>query len=370
MTTKCYLAALFVLASGIAVAEAAEADQAMFKFGGFGSLGVSHSSEKLGDYVLDNTVPKGPGRSNSWSWGNDSRIGAQVQANFTPKVSAVLQVVSEYQSDSTYRPAVEWANVKYAFTPNAYIRVGRIALPTFMHSDNRKVGYSYPWIHPPIDLYRQLAITNSDGVDAMYRFDMGEAENTIKALVGRNKLDRPTATSTSKEMWGIFDTLEYGAATFHVGYQMREASSLTLATGAVGPWIQNSDLSLGASYDPGTWFAISEWIQRRSSSKIDAMYVSAGYRLDKFKLTPYLSYSQDSPPSTLPGFTPSTTQRSQSTSSLGGRWNFMHNTNFKLQYDQVKLSDHSNGYLANVPTGVKLYGTRFEVLSAVVDFVF
>ena len=48
----------------------------------------------------------------------------------------------------------------------------------------------------------------------------------------------------------------------------------------------------------------------------------------------------------------------------------MKNTDFKFQYDQVQLSDNSNGFLANVPPGVTLYGAKFHVISVVVDFVF
>lgn len=374
MITRYYLVALFVLSSGIATAKAAETDKPMFNLSGFGSLGVSHSSQSAGDYVLDSTVPNGAGRSNNWSAGNDSRIGAQLTANFTPKASAVLQVISELQANNTYQPGVEWANLKYAFTPAAYLRIGRIDLPTFLYSDNRKVGYSYPWIHPPVELYRQLVITSSDGADAMYRFEIGAAENSIKLIYGSNTLNRPNSTSTSRDLRGIFDTFEYGPTILHLGYQKRESSSYSLLTGVTGAWIQNSDLSIGASYDPGDWFAIYEWIERQSTTKANAMSVSLGRRVNKF--TPYLIYSQSSPASFLPG-NPAptaaaiqTAKNSQSTVSLGIRWDFMRNTDLKLQYDQVKLSDDSNGYLTNVPANVNAYGATFYVISAVVDFVF
>jgi predicted porin len=356
------------------VEEPNNAEPSMFKLGGFGTLGVSHSSQSLGDYILDSTQPKGAGRNGSWFAGNDSRLGAQLTANVTANVSGVVQVISEYQADGTYRPAVEWANVKYAFSPDAYVRIGRIALPTFLNSDSRKVGYSYPWIHPPVDLYRVLSITNSDGIDAMYRFQIGEAGNAIKILNGKNTIDRPTSISESQDMWGVFDTLEYGSALLRVGYQKRIASSYNLLTGVQGAWVPNSDLSLGASYDPGNWFVMSEWIQRKSTTKLSAMYVSAGVRVDKF--TPYLTYSNNGRGSFLPGFPPPTAasvlsaNRSQSTTSMGVRWDFMKHADFKVQYDLVKLSDSSNGYLANLPVNTVLYGTSFHVVSAVVDFVF
>ena len=385
MIAKLNLAIFFALVAGMAPANATEVEPAavgtepvastetvpsMFKFGGFGTLGASHSSQSLGDYVLDGTIPQGTGHSKSWAWGNDSRIGAQLTANLNPKTSAVLQVISEYQADKNYRPTIEWANVKYEFTPDAYFRLGRIALPTFLDSDSRKIGYSYPWIHPPVDLYRQLSITNSDGVDAMYRFEIGRLGNSIKAIYGRNENERPTSISTSRGMWGLFDTVEYGAATFRIGYQMRESSSRNLLTGVTGAWVQNSDLSVGFSYDPGRWFAMSEWMQRESTSKIDAMYVSAGCRVNQF--TPYLTYSQNSPATILPGYTGTvaSSRRAQSTISFGTRWNLHRKSDVTLQYDQVKLSNDSNGYLANVPTGVILYGTKFHVISATFDFLF
>jgi hypothetical protein len=350
------------------------ADQSMFKFGGFGTLGVSHSSLNQGDYILDSSMPNGVGRSSDWSASNSSRVAAHVTANFTPKISAIFQVDSEYRNNGSYTPEVEWFNVKYAFTPNVYMRVGRIALPTFMDSENRDVGYSYVWVNPPVDLYHQLSIPSSDGVDATYRSEIGEASNSIKAIYGKNTVERPTTTSTSKDMWGLFDTFEFGSATLHASYQQRRSSTLNLQTGVTGDWIKNRDFSLGASYDPGNWFVISEWVQRRSTTKIGAMYLSGGYRIAKF--TPYLLYSQNSPGSFLT-ITPAPSaaaieraNRSQSTVSMGVRWDFMRNTDFKIQYDQVMLSNNSNGYLVNVPAGVTLYGSKFHVISTVVDFVF
>jgi hypothetical protein len=349
-------------------------DLSMFKFGGFATLGFSHSSMDQGDYVLDSAMPRGAGRSYDWSASNNTHGAIHVTADFTPQVSSIFQVDSEYRSDGSYRPEVEWFNVKYAFSPDAYLRVGRIALPTFMDSDNRDVGYSFVWVHPPVDLYHQLSIPSSDGIDAMYRSEIGEAGNIVRAIIGTNKTERPTSITNSKEMWGLFDTLEYGAATFHVSYQQRRSSTENLQTGTTGAWTLNRDVSVGAGYDPGNWFVISEWIQRRSTTRINAMYVSGGYRINKF--TPYLTYSQNSAGTFVPGVPPQSAaaieraNRAQSTTGVGLRWDFMRNYDFKIQYDEVKLSDNSNGYLINVPTGVTLYGSKFHVISAVVDFVF
>ncbi len=384
MNVRCQFAMIIALVFSFSV-EAAQTNQMeakgipettsnLFKFGGFATLGVAHSSQGQGDYVIDSTLPKGPGRSSNWSVGNDSRIGVQISANFTPQISSVLQVISEYQADNSYNPSVEWANVKYDFSADAYIRLGRIALPTFLNSDTRKVGHSYPWVHPPVELYRVLAITSSDGIDARYRFEMGDAINSVKIMYGSNEIERPTSISTSRNMWGFFDRFEYGDAMLRIGYQQREASSYRIQTGIAGPWIPNSDLSVGASYDTESLFMLSEWIQRKSTTKLSAMYVSGGVRIDNFM--PYLTYSNNSKASFLPGFpTPTaasivSAEKSQSTISLGMRWDFMKNMDFKLQYDQVRLRENTNGYLINLPPGAMLYGSKFHVISAAVDCVF
>jgi predicted porin len=175
-------------------------------------------------------------------------------------------------------------------------------------------------------------------------------------------------------MWGVFDKFEYGAATLRIAYQQRKASSKSLLTGISGAWITNSDLSVGAGYDTGDWFILSEWIQRKSTTKLSAMYVSGGYRLDQF--TPYATYSNNGKGSFLPGYPAPTaasirsTSRSQSTTSLGIRWDFMKNTDLKVQYDRVQNGNDTNGYIANVPAGVILNGTSYHVISAVVDFIF
>lgn len=357
-----------------AASPAKDAGQTMIKFSGFGTLGITHSSERRGDYVPDGGFPHGAGLSSDWNTSNTSLFGVQVSGDFTPQLKGVLQVVSEYDSDNTYRPVVEWANIKYSFTPNMFVRIGRIALPTFIYSDSRDVGYSYPWIHPPVDVYRQLAITHNDGVDGSYRYYVGEASNTLKAILGgRATQDRPNSTSTSTGIWGVFDTFEYGATTYRLGYQARNVTS-HYSSGVTSASVRNSDLSAGVIYDPGKWFVMGEWIQRKSTTKKQAAYISAGYRIDR--VTPYLTFSKDSPASfesDNPAPTASAIQRArnaQSTAAFGTRWDFMKNADLKFQYDRIRLSADSNGNLANVPAGTILYGSTFHVISATLDFIF
>ena len=158
-----------------------DTDTSIFSFSGFGTVGLVHSSEGQADFTNSpSTKPNGAGYSRNWSGDVDSRLGLQVTADLTPQLSAVLQVLSQQRYDNTYTPRVEWANVKYAFTPDLSVRVGRIALPTFLVGEYRNVSYAVPWVRPPVQLYGHMVpITSNDGVDASYRMRLGDATNTL-----------------------------------------------------------------------------------------------------------------------------------------------------------------------------------------------
>src|ERR1700689_4424534 len=108
----------------------------MFSLNGFGTLGVVHSSDNQADFVSNPAQPKGAGFTESWSATPDTKLGIQLNAALTDRLSAVVQVMSQYQYDGTFRPDLEWGNAKFLITPDLSVRGGRIAIPTFMVSDS------------------------------------------------------------------------------------------------------------------------------------------------------------------------------------------------------------------------------------------
>src|SRR5665213_3993482 len=169
-------ASTMALASGclaaLLAATAVRADEGtapMFSFSGYGTLGVVHSDESGADYLADAFKPSGPGATRAWSADVDSRIAGQVNANFTSRLSAVVQVISQQRYDNSYRPTVEWANLKYQVTPDFSVRAGRIVLPVYMVTDSRRIGYANPWVRPPVEVYSLVPVTSNDGVDMSYR---------------------------------------------------------------------------------------------------------------------------------------------------------------------------------------------------------
>jgi hypothetical protein len=403
---------MFAMALHVAGARAGDPATPMFSLSGFGTLGYVHSSENRADFASSAFRPNGAGHSRAWSADVDSRIGAQVAANFTPQVSAVLQVISEQRYDNSYTPAVEWANIKYQFTPNFSVRAGRIVLPVFLVSDYRKVGYAYPWVRPPVEFYAQLPVSNSDGVDVTYRAHIGNLTSTVQGTYGRTETGIPggRGTANAKDLWGIAYTGEYGAVTAHLAYFRANVTVEAFKPffdgfrrfGAAGIALADkydydnkpyTFFGLGGMYNPRDWFVMGEWgvSDRRSViGKRIAWYMSGGYRLGKF--TPYLTYAQvdtdsrtSDPGLTLSGLPPVlaapaaglntglndllASSPAQKTISAGVRWDFAKNAALKLQFDQTRLGAGSPGMLINLQPGFQT-GGKFNVFSATVDFVF
>jgi hypothetical protein len=397
---------LTVAVLGTATARADTAEKPLLSISGFGTVGAAHSSEKNADYTSSIFKPNGAGHTRHWSPDVDSRLGVQLDANVTPRLSAVLQVLSEQRYDNSYKPTVEWANIKYLVTPDFSVRVGRIALAGFMVSDYRKVGYAIPWVRPPGDLYGLSQLTSNDGIDILYRRRFGELTNTLQSYYGTKDI-RTTynrgSISEARQMFGVANTLDYGAASVRFGYygariSMDAISPFFDAFRRFGPRgvdiAERYDLhhkpyrvgTVGASYDPGNWFAMAEYAVQTSDSWLGdrtGWYVSGGYRFNQF--TPYLIYSRVKPdsPTSDPGVpAPAATRlnatlnallraltNDQKTIAVGGRWDLARNTALKIQYDHIDLAPGSQGMLLNTQRGYAP-GGKVHVLSIALDFVF
>ena len=402
---------------GLACAASAHADDGMSKPGwslqGFGSAGVAYSTNADSDYMTSALKPDGVGASGRWSANLDTRLGAQLNFTANDQWSAVLQIVSEQRLDRSYRPNVEWANIKYQATPDLALRIGRTALPMFLAADYRKVGYAFPWARTPVEVYSSIPLTSSDGIDATYRFNRGALKNVTQGFYGHTRLALLNGgVIEAKRTSGFANTTEYGAASVRLSML---STDLTIATDYIHAFFDAmrqfgpqgaalaerytldhkrvNAVSIGASYDPGHWFVMGEIGRMRTRSLLGNttdLYATAGYRLGDF--TPYLGYARartDSPATepglNLAGLPPAaagagavlngylnallTIVPEQRTISIGTRWDCMTNVALKLQLDHATTLAGSRGTFSNVQPGFRS-GRAVNIASAVLDFVF
>jgi hypothetical protein len=387
-----------------------------FSFSGYGTFGVSHASTDQADYLVDEFKPNGPGHTHRWSFDTDTRLGAQLTAQLTPRISAVVQVITQQTYENSYRPDVEWANVKYQVTPDFSVRAGRIVLPIYMVTDSRRVGYGNPWVRPPVEVYSLVPVTSVDGIDANYRTVFGDYAATLQGTYAQSRSHFPDASgftpgvADAKRVFALVGTLERGFATLRANWGR---ANLTIdafqpfedayrqfgpAGAAIAERYSVNDrkvdfVGVGAMYDPGSWFLTGEWSRFNTHSVLgskSAWYVSGGHRFGRW--TPYLTYARikadsntSDPGLPLAGLPPEAAATAaflndslnhtlglipqQHTISAGVRWDFMRNAAFKLQLDEVRVDDGSHGTFGRIQPGFQA-GATVHVVSAVVDFVF
>lgn len=407
------LATLF--SSGAALAQADEQLQGpVFSINGFGTAGMVRSGEKSGDFTLHALQKEGAGATREWSAKVDSRLGAQLTVNLSPQVSAIVQAVVEQRENGRFDPAIDWATLKYQATPDLSFRVGRVILPLLLYSDNYKVGYAQHWLRAPVEVYRLIPLTSSDGVDMLYRIRQGKLSHTLQLAYGNNTRRAPEGGEVHiKHGWLISDTIDIGTLTVHAtaagsyttidvtpyqglfnGFRQVVQGALPGDAAAAQAILDKYEpdhrlttfYSMGASYDPGKWFVMSELAQVNSQSlfgKRFAWYATGGYRFGQF--VPYLTYTHAKAKSPLhdPGVTSADPAvlalnaglntalayvPDQQTLAIGTRWDFARNAALKVQFDHTRISDDSFGTLQSkrhTPEAMRL-----NVFSISVDWVF
>ncbi|EWG99225.1 hypothetical protein Q427_26100 [Halomonas sp. BC04] len=392
-------------------AQAQMSDTPNLTLNGFGTVGVVHSDENQADFAANILAPKGAGYTSDWSAEVDSRLGLQLTASLTPRLSSVVQVISEQRYDGTYKPKVEWANVRFEITPDFSVRAGRMVQSTFMSSEYRKVGYATPWVRPPLEVYRMIPVTNFDGLDASYRSRIGDVTHTLRGTYGKaDARYQGGGTAEAREAMGLASTLEWGATTLFASYGQYRLTIEELNPffdgfrffGPEGEAIADrydvddkrfEVISFGARYDPGDWFLMGEWARSDSQTLIGDLrgwYVTGGVRVGA--VTPYVTVARASvssnlsdpglstewmPPEWLPTaelfnetlnhlLLSSARQRSL---SLGARWDFARNMALTAQYDHIDIDGGSQGILLNLQPGFEPGGT-VNLFSLALDFVF
>ena len=401
------------MGSGGALA-VADADAPAVSINGYGTLGVVHSSDDKADYLADIFRPNGAGHTRAWSADIDTRLGIQVTADVTSKLSAVFQFVAEQRYDNSYRPTTEWANLIYHFTPDFSVRVGRFVQPTFLFADSRKVAYTYPWVRPPTEVYGLVPVSHNDGVDLSYRMQFGGLIQTLEASYGNRDIRSPDRLggeeSKARNTFSAMSTTEYGATTLRISYHQTQLTVVDLvslfdAFREFGPeGIAIADrygvddervefVGVGVNYDPGDWFAIGEWgavDYHNVFGKSTGWYLSSGYRFGS--LTPFASFARLNYTDMIsdPGLTVSSLPPAligpatglnaalngilggaagQKTMAVGLRWDFLRNVALKVQVEHVDRDDGSPGTFGNVQPGFEPGGDA-DLFSASINVVF
>jgi hypothetical protein len=196
----------------------------------------------------------------------------------------------------------------------------------------------------------------------LYRLKTGAITQQLQVQWGTTteNLPGPLFNDTRAQILLLSDTLQYGNTSVHLVYQRFDASGY--------PPIEFRLVSAGFTYDPGAWFVTgdSNYTKDRFFGDFLAWYVSGGVRLGRF--TPYAIYSTTQAPST--GTSGLMRLGEERTASVGVRWDFVKNLDFKLQLQQVTIGTLDDpASFVNLQPDARV-GDKANVLSLALDFVF
>ncbi len=108
-------------------------------------------------------------------------LGLQVSGQVNEKVTATAQLIARSTND--YEVTADWAYLSWQASENGKVRAGRLRTPLYMYSDYLDVGYAYPWISAPNEVY-YLPFNNVDGIDYYATAALGSFDTTFQAYFG------------------------------------------------------------------------------------------------------------------------------------------------------------------------------------------
>lgn len=346
---------------------------------------------------------------------SDGVLGLQLTSAFTEQFSVTGQLIMRGYDD--YKPVLEWGYASYEFTDALTVRGGRMRVPFFLVSEYLEVGFAYPWIRPPQEVYKVMPFTTFDGLDINYTRHLGEGELNFQSYYGNNSDDlfidfnAPDIPSKTKDLIGLvvsynrdWLTLRASQHRADVSIELAEFTPFIAALRQAGLTQTASDLEikntagrfseLGVQIDYQQFLLIAEATELRWDRSLnqdrDSWYATLGYRLNDDHLlhTTYAKHRTQlrdmtttlPPPLQLPqaacrqfpqapsciiNLAVSQQDKSQHSIGLGWRWNVSESAALKLEWQRIHADQGSDGLLESGRPDQQL-----NLYSVVLDLVF
>lgn len=369
------------------------------KINGFGSFGASTNTCQGCEVTVISDQPDGTNEGQI-ELGNHFYFGLQADAEINHYLRASAQILSKKNPYSNYMPEFEWLYLAVSPAEDLTIRGGRLRTPFYMMSESMHVGFSRPFINPPYELYSMLSISYYEGADILYRYYLDSVIFDFQVAAGKSS---PALLVGGEPAYSVFDKIytANASATYenlkvrvsyiegNIRVTTADLESLFNSLRSFGfdeaaDELEEVDTkgyfaSYGLEYNTEDFFVLAEWGFRKSGGFLpnsSAWYVASGVYLDKY--TPYAIYSDrkqdDIYNNPFPASSPfydsvqsvGGNDFSQTTYTLGVRYDIRENVDIKVQYDHIEADDV--GLFEKIDED---FGNKpVDQITIVVDYVF
>ena len=240
----------------------------------------------------------------------DTRFGLQISSEVSESMKVVAQLLGR-GTNSNFDAIVEWAYADWEFTDWLSLRAGKIKQPVYLVNDYVEVGFAYPWIRPPVEVYYLNNPLNTvNGAELLLAFPVGPGTLSFQPYIGSNRDDIPNSQGQAyfeaENIVGIDVKYSGRGYTVHASTfqcDVKTFGGLAGVPTAFGP--VDIDLngkgecevtSAGLTFDAANVVVYAEWQERTTTDTLsrpfgdqDAWYATLGYRIGKW--LPHLTYA-------------------------------------------------------------------------------
>lgn len=189
-----------------------------------------------------------------FSFSEESVAGLQVDSRLSEKLSMSLQIRAATSEDGV---DLEWGYLEYAFAPDLKVRAGRLRAPGFMLSEFLDVGYAYPWVQVPYEVYGWLPFSHYEGMDLRYWTSVGDVDIRLTPHAGTTTdqqlaMGKLEFSGQSSEFAGLDVQMTYDIFTLRAGYsKYRFTLTNSVLDNFIGPVVEGVTIVPETPYNTG-----------------------------------------------------------------------------------------------------------------------
>lgn len=255
---------------------------------GFGSFGLQVTDDHSGAFYNATTNADGqtfPGANDRWDQRGLSRAGLQVAADLDENGDTQLVTQFVARGSSNYDVRLQWAYIQHKLTPDLSVRAGRLVLPFYMHSQYYDVGYAYPWVTLPDEVYSTVPGDTADGIDLSWNVATGPVSHTFGLQWANTDIYTGSGTYHVQNMISANMSSTWRSFTVRLGYSGGKVDFMA-GTPVVGidkeyAYFANA----GFKYDDGRFLLTGEWVQLDVNGYFPlyrSSYTTAGVHLGRW----------------------------------------------------------------------------------------
>ncbi|MDY6919192.1 MAG: hypothetical protein SV765_03155 [Pseudomonadota bacterium] len=161
-----------------------------------------------------------------------NKVGVQFNFEVSDNIDVTAQLMSKGVND--YSTEAEWLYLNYQATDNLAFKIGRQRIPYYLLSEYLDVGFAYPWVRPPLEMYN-VPVASFDGVSAYYGISLGDVRLSFQPYVGSSTgySDQLENAFETNQQYGLAAFADYKNFTFRVGFNTSHVDVRTVDEGAV-----------------------------------------------------------------------------------------------------------------------------------------